>query len=1049
MKTFKLFLTLFLLSLLGHGVAAGSSRPEQSYQLYLPLIIRSTSLNPTADIELDGGFYTFESVNIPAGVTVTLLGDTTIQVLSDTTIDGSLVADCFSLTMQVQGDLIVSGTVDNRGSGPAGNCGDLTLHTNATLALGTPTNPANIQSDGGLDIANAPDLPEWEFDILPDQRSTNSLAPVCTALTDTLSDIVLDGFPIEVSFSGQGADPDGGPVSYAWGFGDGGTADGPEVLHAFTTWGQFDVTLTVTDDENQSCQANLRLILDDDGNHNPLAPAGYAGPFDLVVAIGEEALFESVALDNQDENLNYEWDFGDGTPSDNQPNPSHVYTAAGRYPITLLLSDPAGHTTTLASAIYVYPTVLTPLFAPAGNCLFPGPNAINVMPIDLGKAPAGTNGRHLTIRARGDIYLMGGTFHAQDGGDGNDNAGSGTIFGGRGGRGGNAQILVAGDLTICGGVEIAAGDGGDGGDATSNTPAPGLAWARSGNGGEAARLLRIAATGTLEFESTIAGTPVTLNPGRGGDGGIASAIGQDGDAQCPTGEPGATAKAYGGNGGRGSKFARVNNVVGLANIMVEGGQGGQGGPATAIGGNGGNATCLTIAQGGMGRPATARGGRGGNATLSGAGGFGLAADAFQAGQGGAAVALAGWGGNGIATPPGGTMATGGQANTATATGGEGGKGRLNGNGGNATATGGWGGDALAIGETGLPCAPGGSATAMGGRGGDATARYGKKGGNGATDGTAIATARAGGDSEAVGGPGGDCPTCPAGKGGDGGPATATGGRGGNGTGNGTNQGGDGGNSLANGGQGGNGADCCNPPQAGGNGGMGGTATSTAGQPGTPAGTIGSDSGSGGNGGDGGDGQPVGAGGAGGPGTGSPIPIPSGLAGQNGLPCPGGCGTPNPADHGAIPPGAITPGNNYNLTVYLPDHLTPIGQIIAHFMTQNEFGGPVFYQKNEEMVMLQSGGIVYDLTPLLANLAVTQISAEFDHSCGQLNCVQLIGLYQGNPVGMVGNGQLSGHESLTLPPPPAGTPYYDAFIFQSHGPLGFNDWGITLSCQANP
>lgn len=352
MKPFKLFFALFLLSLLvGHGVAAELSRPEQSYQLYLPLVIRSAPLNPTADLELAGGFYTFESVNIPAGVTVTLLGDTTLQVLNDATINGSLVADCFSLTVQAQGNLIVRGTVDNRGSDPAGNCGDLTLHTNATLTLGTATNPANIQSDGGLDIANATDLPEWEFDVLPDQRSTNPLPPVCAAISDTLSDTVLAGFPIEVSFSGQGADPDGGPVSYTWDFGDGGTANGPDSLHTFTTWGQFEVTLTVTDDENQSCQASLRLILDDNDNHNPLTPAGYAGPFDLVVAIGEEALFESVAFDNQDENLSYEWDFGDGTPASSQPNPSHLYTAAGRYPITLTLSDPAGHTTNLTSAI--------------------------------------------------------------------------------------------------------------------------------------------------------------------------------------------------------------------------------------------------------------------------------------------------------------------------------------------------------------------------------------------------------------------------------------------------------------------------------------------------------------------------------------------------------------------------------------------------------------------------------------------------------------------------------------------------------------------------
>ncbi len=45
------------------------------------------------------------------------------------------------------------------------------------------------------------------------------------------------------------SDPDGSVVSYAWDFGDGGTATGSTPSHDFVTSGTRDVTLTVTDDE--------------------------------------------------------------------------------------------------------------------------------------------------------------------------------------------------------------------------------------------------------------------------------------------------------------------------------------------------------------------------------------------------------------------------------------------------------------------------------------------------------------------------------------------------------------------------------------------------------------------------------------------------------------------------------------------------------------------------------------------------------------------------------------------------------------------------------
>ncbi|MBC7093129.1 PKD domain-containing protein, partial [Candidatus Bipolaricaulota bacterium] len=53
---------------------------------------------------------------------------------------------------------------------------------------------------------------------------------------------------VSVTFNGTASsDPDGTIVSYAWNFGDGGTASGPTVSHAYGAAGAYTVTLTVTD----------------------------------------------------------------------------------------------------------------------------------------------------------------------------------------------------------------------------------------------------------------------------------------------------------------------------------------------------------------------------------------------------------------------------------------------------------------------------------------------------------------------------------------------------------------------------------------------------------------------------------------------------------------------------------------------------------------------------------------------------------------------------------------------------------------------------------
>ena len=230
--------------------------------------------DPDSDTILPGGIYTFSLVNIRPGVTVSVTGDITFNVTGDLVIAGVLTGNCVDINLYVQKNIIVTGTVDNRCKGEWTEPGDLRIYNyEGDFILGTEDTPAVIQTSGNLDISNDPTIQEWEFDVLPDQRSSTPLPPVCSAWADTLVDMVIPISPTEVLFFGEGADPDGGPVTYHWDFGDGASSTERDPLHGYTVTGTHDVVLTVTDDEGQTCRATLRLVLgDEEANFPPERP---------------------------------------------------------------------------------------------------------------------------------------------------------------------------------------------------------------------------------------------------------------------------------------------------------------------------------------------------------------------------------------------------------------------------------------------------------------------------------------------------------------------------------------------------------------------------------------------------------------------------------------------------------------------------------------------------------------------------------------------------------------------------------------------------------
>jgi PKD repeat protein len=145
-------------------------------------------------------------------------------------------------------------------------------------------------------------------------------------------------------------DPDGSVVSYEWNFGDGTTGTGVSTTHTYATPGAFTITLTVKDNDNLTASGSTTAnISDGSGTQPPVADAG--GPY--AGSTGAAILFDGSASMDPDGTITaYEWSFGDGSLG-TAARPSHAYAAAGRYTVTLTVTDNSSRQATASTTAIV------------------------------------------------------------------------------------------------------------------------------------------------------------------------------------------------------------------------------------------------------------------------------------------------------------------------------------------------------------------------------------------------------------------------------------------------------------------------------------------------------------------------------------------------------------------------------------------------------------------------------------------------------------------------------------------------------------------------
>ena len=143
-----------------------------------------------------------------------------------------------------------------------------------------------------------------------------------------------------VSFSSAGStDPGGSIASYAWTFGDGGTSSAANPSHSYANAGTYNVSLTVTDNQGASSASSATTAtITAAGNQPPTANAN--GPY--TGTPGAAVSFSSAGSTDSDGSIaSYSWTFGDGGTS-TAANPTHTYSNAGTYAVTLTVTDNNG-----------------------------------------------------------------------------------------------------------------------------------------------------------------------------------------------------------------------------------------------------------------------------------------------------------------------------------------------------------------------------------------------------------------------------------------------------------------------------------------------------------------------------------------------------------------------------------------------------------------------------------------------------------------------------------------------------------------------------------
>jgi len=160
-------------------------------------------------------------------------------------------------------------------------------------------------------------------------------------------------YQTEITFTAKDVNDEDGDdiVAYRWEFSDGGTGTGASVKHTFTTGGSVWAELTVED--ARGLTGSKRKILDVEPP--PVTPIAKFTWTPESPQVGEEVQFTDASTTPAGTTITkWSWDFdGNGTEDSNEQNPKYTYTAAGKYNVSLTVTNSEDQTDKVTQGITV------------------------------------------------------------------------------------------------------------------------------------------------------------------------------------------------------------------------------------------------------------------------------------------------------------------------------------------------------------------------------------------------------------------------------------------------------------------------------------------------------------------------------------------------------------------------------------------------------------------------------------------------------------------------------------------------------------------------
>ena len=173
-----------------------------------------------------------------------------------------------------------------------------------------------------------------------------------TPVASFISNVTSGNVPLSVAFTDKST---GSPTSWKWTFGDGTTSTAKNPTHKYSAKGSYTVILTATNAAGSNTVTKSNYIKVTSTLQTPVADfwgSPLSGKASLNVVFTETSTGSPTS---------WKWNFGDGTSS-TVKSPTHKYSAAGNYTVTLTATNAAGsNTKTKFQYIKVTSASLTPV----------------------------------------------------------------------------------------------------------------------------------------------------------------------------------------------------------------------------------------------------------------------------------------------------------------------------------------------------------------------------------------------------------------------------------------------------------------------------------------------------------------------------------------------------------------------------------------------------------------------------------------------------------------------------------------------------------------